>query len=64
MKISLRFNKMNNTKCPGTFKLSLDIVRKPYLNNKPGLDNKVSGFISFISGFLNFGSYIFNFYVV
>ena len=42
MKISLRFNKMNNTKFPGTFKLSLDIVRKPYLNNKPDLDNKVS----------------------
>ena len=43
MKISLRFNKINSTKLPGTFKLSLDIVRKPYLNSKPDLDNKVSG---------------------
>ena len=53
---------MNNAKLPGTFKLWLDIVRKPYLNNKPDLDNKFSGFISFISGFFNFGRYIFNFY--
>ena len=47
---------MNNAKLPGTFKLWLDIVRKP------DLDNKFSGFISFISGFFNFGRYIFNFY--
>ena len=49
---------MSNTKLPlGTFKLSLEIVRKSYLINKPDLDNKVSGFVSFIGGFFNFGSY-------
>ena len=54
---------MNNTKLPpGAFKLSLEILRKSYLNNKPDLDNKVS--VSFIGGFFNFGSYIFNFNVV